>query len=54
MTKKSHGVGTPADARQVFRQFAWHLAGTLTQRKTQPTPSNANRARTVRASRAAK
>lgn len=34
MTEKKQGTGASGDARQVFRQFAWHLAGTLTQRKT--------------------
>lgn len=30
---------TPADARQVFRQFAWNLAGSLAGKKAQKQPA---------------
>ncbi len=35
----------PADARQVFRQFAWNLAGSLAGKKAQKQP--ARRARSA-------
>ena len=38
----------PADAKQVFRQFAWNLAGSLAGKKAQKQPARRPRSASAR------
>ncbi len=41
MAAPKSGANPTGEARQVFRQFAWHLAGTLAQSKARAAPGAA-------------
>ncbi len=47
MASKSSSAA-PADAKQVFRQFAWNLAGSLAGKKAQKQPVSRSRAAAAR------